>query len=108
MPQSSPSRLPAAPSSSPFSQAPKNKSHNMRNSSCAVRIMCEYRDVTNPSIMTNEIQNIIAEIKALTARNAEITKAGGFFTQEQIDNEKKAWKLKMTLRFDHGMEIGTY
>jgi hypothetical protein len=58
--------------------------------------------------MTNEIKNIIAEIKTLTARNAEITKAGGFFTQEQIENEKKAWKMKMTLRFDHGMELGTY
>ena len=86
----------------------ENKSQNVRNSSCAVRRICEYRDVTNPNIMTNEIQNIIAEIKTLTARNAEITKAGGFFTQEQIDNEKKAWKMKMTLRFDHGMEIGTY
>jgi hypothetical protein len=58
--------------------------------------------------MTTEIKNIIAEIKTLTACNAEITKAGGFFTQEQIDNEKKAWKLKMNLRFNHGMEIGTY
>lgn len=58
--------------------------------------------------MTTEIQNIVAEIKLLAARNAEITKAGGFFTQEQIENEQKAWKLKMTLRFDHGMEIGSY
>jgi len=103
-----PLMLAAMPCSSPFSQTPENKSQNVRNSSCAVRRMCEYRDVTNPNIMTNEIQNIIAEIKTLTARNAEITKAGGFFTQEQIDNEKKAWKMKMTLRFDHGMEIGTY
>ncbi len=58
--------------------------------------------------MTAQIKNIISEIKALTDRNAEITKAGGFFTQEQIDNEKKSWKMKMVLRFDHGMEIGTY
>lgn len=56
--------------------------------------------------MTSEVQNIIAEIKTLTSRNAEITKAGGFFTQEQIENEQKAHKLKMILRFDHGIEIG--
>ena len=58
--------------------------------------------------MTNEIKNIIAEIKTLTARNAEISKRGGFFTQEQINNERRSWRLKTRLRFDHGMEIGCY
>lgn len=57
---------------------------------------------------TNEIKNIINEINSLTSRNAQITKSGGFFTEEQIQNEKKSWALKMTLRFDYGMEIGTY
>ena len=58
--------------------------------------------------MNAEVKNIIAEIKKLTSVNAAITKSGKFFTQEQIDNEKKSWALKMKLRFDHGMEIGTY
>jgi hypothetical protein len=60
------------------------------------------------STMNTEVQNIISEINRLTSINAEITKGGGFFTEEQIANEKASWKLKMTLRFDHGMEIGTY
>lgn len=58
--------------------------------------------------MQNEIKNIIDEINKLTAANLEITKSGTFFTAEQIENEKKAWVLKMKLRFDHGMEIGSY
>ena len=58
--------------------------------------------------MNNEIKNIIAEINSLTATNAAITKAGGFFTAEQVANEKKSWALKMNLRFNHRMEIGTY
>jgi len=58
--------------------------------------------------MTTEIKNIIAEIKSLTAANAAISKAGGFFTAEQIANGKKAWALKSILRFDHGMDHGTY
>ena len=60
------------------------------------------------STMNTEVQNIITEINRLTSINAEITKSGGFFTEEQIANEKASWKLKMSLRFDHGMEIGTY
>ena len=58
--------------------------------------------------LSNEIKNIIAEIKSLTAANAAITKSGKFFTAEQFANEKKAWALKMNLRFNHGMEIGSY
>ena len=58
--------------------------------------------------MKTEIKNIIAQIKSLTDRNAQITKGGQFFTPEQVENEKQAWKLKMDLRFNHGMEIGTY
>ena len=56
----------------------------------------------------NEIKNIIAEINSLTAANAAITKSGKFFTAEQVANEKKSWALKMNLRFNHGMEIGSY
>jgi len=58
--------------------------------------------------MNAEVEMLIAEVKKLTARNAEISNAGGFFTAEQIANEKIAWKMKMKLRFDYGMEIGTY
>jgi 23S rRNA pseudoU1915 N3-methylase RlmH len=58
--------------------------------------------------LTNEIKDIIAEINRLTEANAEITKSGKFFTSEQFANEKKAWALKMNLRFNHGMEIGSY
>ena len=44
----------------PVFQRSENKSHNMRNSSCPVRIMCEYRDVTKPNTMkSNTAQNKI-------------------------------------------------
>ncbi len=59
--------------------------------------------------MTNEeIKNAVSEISKLTAANKVITEAGGFFTPEQVANEKISWKLKMKLRFEAGMEIGTY
>jgi hypothetical protein len=58
----------------------------------------------NKNCPENTIKTIIAEINSLTATNAEITKAGGFFTAEQVANEKKSWALKMNLRFNHGME----
>jgi hypothetical protein len=58
--------------------------------------------------MNDEVKLLIAEVKKLTARNAEISNAGGFFTAEQIANAKIAWKMQMQLRFDYGMEIGTY
>lgn len=58
--------------------------------------------------VTVEAQAIINEIKRITAINEAITKAGGFFTVEQIENERKTWKMKMNLRFDYGIEIGTY
>jgi hypothetical protein len=58
--------------------------------------------------MNAKINEMILTIKKLTARNLEISKAGGFFTDEQIENEREAYKLKMVLRFDYGMEIGTY
>ena len=58
--------------------------------------------------MSSEVKNIISEINSLTAANAAITKAGKFFTEEQVANEKKSWALKMNLRFNHGMEIGSY
>lgn len=56
----------------------------------------------------NEVKALIAEINRLTAINVAIVKAGGIFTAEQVANEKKSWALRMRLRSDHGMEIGTY
>ena len=62
----------------------------------------------NKTNMSGEVKDIISEINSLTAANAAITKAGKFFTKEQVANEKKSWALKMNLRFNHAMEIGSY
>ena len=62
--------LAAMPCSSPFSQTPENKSHNMRNNSCTVRRMCEYRDVTNPNTM-NKLFNIINAAGAVIYTNLQ-------------------------------------
>jgi len=58
--------------------------------------------------MNPVIKSIIAQIQRLEAANAAITHAGGFFTAQQIANAQIAWTLKMQLRFDHGLEIGSY
>lgn len=56
----------------------------------------------------NEIQDIVSEIKSLNAKNAELSKAGHWFSAEQRENGKRSWELMLKLRFDHNMEPGTY
>ena len=46
---------------------------------------------------------LLAEIKTLIARNAAISKAGGFFTPDQIENERRAHGMKQILRFTYGI-----
>jgi len=43
-------------------------------------------------------KEIEKEIDDLHAKNAAISKAGGFFTGEQVANAKKAWMLSIELR----------
>ena len=45
---------------------------------------------------TKEI--IFKEIKDLLSINNKITKSGGFFTQDQIENERKICQLRLELR----------
>jgi hypothetical protein len=43
-------------------------------------------------------KEIAKEITDLHARNAAISKAGGFFTGEQVANARNAWMLSIELR----------
>lgn len=54
---------------------------------------------------TPEQQEMIATVRALRESNLRITESGGFFTGQQIANEKKAWPIICALRFDHGIAI---
>jgi hypothetical protein len=75
------------------------------------KIYFEYSSTCNQNLkqkdtmqkpITPAAQNLVSQIRTLLARNAEITRAGGFFTAEQIQNECKANIARQTLRFDHG------
>lgn len=55
-----------------------------------------------------EAIQMINDIKSLESANAAIARTGCFFTETQIANEKLSWKMKMALRRDFGMELGTY
>jgi hypothetical protein len=46
-----------------------------------------------------DIENLKKEILRLRRTNAEVTKSGNWFTDEQVENEKKIWYMTMTLRF---------
>lgn len=51
--------------------------------------------------MNEVVKSLISQIDSLVAENAAITKSGGFFTAKQFDNERKAHKMIMQLRFDY-------
>lgn len=52
-------------------------------------------------IEENQIENIVAQIRKLESENFEITKAGGFFTEKQMENGRESWKLRNMLRFSY-------
>ncbi len=51
-----------------------------------------------------ETDRIVKDIKDLYSKNRSITKLGGFFTPEQVQNEQKAWKLIKELERKLGVE----
>ena len=53
-------------------------------------------------------QALIDTVRSLVAKNRDITKAGGFFTPEQVANEAEAHRLQMRLRFDHNVPQSAY
>lgn len=48
---------------------------------------------------------MISEVKGLRESNRRITESGGFFTAQQVANEKRAWPIICALRFDHNINI---
>lgn len=53
-------------------------------------------------------REMIAQIKRLEYRNKLLFQNTGRIMPEAVKNEREAWQLKMRLRFDHKMDLGTY
>lgn len=56
--------------------------------------------MSNMTSKTPEQQSMIQQVRTLLECNRQITEDGGFFTAEQIANEKVAWPIICSLRFD--------
>ncbi len=56
-----------------------------------------------PGTHTPVVKELLEEGRRLYARNGAITKAGGFFTPEQVENERRINRIRQELRFGHGI-----